>query len=69
MTLTGLTQTWFNSLELGSMRNFVNLANLFIGKFIAGVMAGRKISYLETVKQSRNETLREYVARFNSKAL
>lgn len=47
----------------------VNLVDVFIGRFIAEVPAGRKTSYLETVKQRRNESLREYVARFNSKAL
>lgn len=56
-------------MELGSIKNSVGLANLFIRMFIAGVPAERKTSYLETVKQMRNESLRECVARFNSEVL
>lgn len=65
MTSSGL----FQQLESGSVRNFIDLANIFISRFIAGVPAERKTSYLETIKQRRNESLKEYVAKFNSKAL
>lgn len=68
-TLTRPAHTWFNSLKPKSVRNSIDLANIFIGRFIAGVQAGRKISYLEKVKQRQNKSLREYVTRFNSKAL
>lgn len=57
--LTGPARAWFNSLESGSFRNFVDLANLFISGLIARVLAERKMSYLETVKHRRNESLRE----------
>ncbi|XP_021625024.1 uncharacterized protein LOC110624217 [Manihot esculenta] len=69
MTPTGSAKAWFNSLEAGSINNFGDLANVFISRFIAGVPAEKKTSYLETVQQRRNEFLREYVARFNSEAL
>ncbi|XP_021603794.1 uncharacterized protein LOC110608809 [Manihot esculenta] len=67
--LTGAARAWFNSLEAGSIRSFGDLASTFISRFIAGVPADRKTSYLKTVKQRRNESLREYVARFNTEAL
>ncbi|XP_021631775.1 uncharacterized protein LOC110629169 [Manihot esculenta] len=67
--LTGPARAWFNSLEAGSIRSFGDLANSFISRFIVGVPADRKTSYLETVKQRRDESLREYVARFNMEAL
>ncbi|XP_021616539.1 uncharacterized protein LOC110617841 [Manihot esculenta] len=67
--LTGPAWAWFNSLEAVSIRSFGDLATIFNSRFIAGVPADRKTSYLETVRQRRNETLREYVARFNTKAL
>lgn len=38
---------------------------MFINRFIAKVPCERKTSYLEIVRQRRNETLREYVAKFN----
>lgn len=68
-TLIGPIRAWFNSLESRSVRNFIDLVNVFISRFIARVPIGRKTSYLETIKQRRNESLREYVGRFNSKAL
>ncbi|XP_021595171.1 uncharacterized protein LOC110602053 [Manihot esculenta] len=68
-TLTGSDWAWFNNLELGSIQNLINLASVFISRFIIGVSAERKMSYLKTVCQRRNESLREYVAIFNSKAL
>ena len=67
--LTGPARAWFNSLEVESIRSFGDLVNVFISQFIAGVPADRKTNYLETVKQRRNESLREYVARFNTEAL
>ncbi|XP_043816063.1 uncharacterized protein LOC122724603 [Manihot esculenta] len=69
MTLLGPARVWFNSLEAGSIRSFGDLANAFVSRFIAGVPADRKTSYLETVRQRRDESLREYVAHFNTKAL
>ncbi|XP_021618808.1 uncharacterized protein LOC110619606 [Manihot esculenta] len=68
-TLTGPARVWFNSLEAGNIKGFTDLANIFISGFIAGVLAERKTSYLETVRQRRNESLREYVAKFNSETL
>ncbi|XP_021625019.1 uncharacterized protein LOC110624212 [Manihot esculenta] len=67
--LTGIARAWFNSLEAGSIRSFGDLANLFISRFIAGIPVERKTSYLETVKQRKNESLREYVAHFNTEVL
>ncbi|XP_021621432.1 uncharacterized protein LOC110621458 [Manihot esculenta] len=68
-TLTGSARAWFNNLEARSIKNSMDLANVFISRFITGVPAERKISYLDTVRQRRNESLREYIASFNSKAL
>ncbi|XP_021626931.1 uncharacterized protein LOC110625604 [Manihot esculenta] len=67
--LTGLARAWFNSLEAGSIKSFEDLANIFISWFIARVPVEKNTSYLETVRQRKNESLREYVAYFNTKAL
>ncbi|XP_043815340.1 uncharacterized protein LOC122724444 [Manihot esculenta] len=69
MTLLGPAREWFNNLEAGSISSFGDLATRFISRFIAGVPADRKTSYLETIKQRRDESLKEYVARFNTEAL
>ncbi|XP_043811036.1 uncharacterized protein LOC122723308 [Manihot esculenta] len=67
--LAGPAQVWFNSLEARSIKSFMDLANMFISRFIAGISAEIKTNHLETVRQRRNESLREYVTRFNLKAL
>ncbi|XP_043816658.1 uncharacterized protein LOC110624299 [Manihot esculenta] len=69
MTLSGPARAWFNNLESGSISSFGDLATRFISRFIAGVPTDRKTSYLETIKQRRDESLREYIARFNTEAL
>ncbi|XP_021596228.1 uncharacterized protein LOC110602932 [Manihot esculenta] len=68
-TLSGPARAWFNNLESGSINSFGDLATRFISRFIAGVPADRKTSYLEMIRQKRDESLREYVARFNTEAL
>lgn len=49
--------TWFNNLEAEIIKTFYDLANSFMGRFIASVPTQRKISYLKTVKQRRDKTL------------
>ncbi|XP_021611927.1 uncharacterized protein LOC110614642 [Manihot esculenta] len=67
--LIGSASAWFNSLEAGSIKSFIDLASVFISKFIVRVPTERKTSYLETIQQRKNESLKKYVAKFNSKAL
>ncbi|XP_021609008.1 uncharacterized protein LOC110612540 [Manihot esculenta] len=67
-TLSGPARAWFNSLEVGSIRSFGDLAIAFISRFIARVPADRKTSYLETVRQRRDESLKEYVAQLMKRA-
>lgn len=45
------------------------MASSFIRRFIASISTQRKINYLEMVRQKKDETLREYVTRFNAEAL
>lgn len=47
--LIRLARVWFNSLEVGSIKSFTDLANISINRFIVGVLAERKTSYLEMV--------------------
>lgn len=47
--LIGPARAWFNRMKSGSIRNFIDLANVFIIRFIVGVPAERKTSYLETI--------------------
>lgn len=52
-----------------SIITFHDLASSFMKSFIASVQTQRKTSYLEIIKQKKDETLREYVAHFNAKVL
>ncbi|XP_043809464.1 uncharacterized protein LOC122722521 [Manihot esculenta] len=55
-TLLGPARAWFNNLEAGSINSFGDLATRFISRFIAGVPADRKTSYLETIRFARGLT-------------
>ncbi|XP_043809782.1 uncharacterized protein LOC110608934 [Manihot esculenta] len=50
-TLSGPARAWFNNLEAGSINSFGDLATRFISRFISGVPADRKTSYLETIRK------------------
>ncbi|KAJ9135025.1 hypothetical protein P3X46_032249 [Hevea brasiliensis] len=54
-----LCKAWFHSLKQGTIKSFLDLANAFMGRFIASVPALHKT----------NKTLREYVDLFNTEAL
>lgn len=49
-TLTGAALAWFNNLEAECIKTFGDLANSFIGRFIASVLAQHKTCYLEMIK-------------------
>lgn len=55
--LTGVVLTWFNNLETESIKTFYDLNNSFMGRFIASVSVRKRISYLETVIQKKDETI------------
>lgn len=52
-----------------SIATFQELVRAFIVQFLEGRDHIKPPTYLLTIQQGRNETLREYVARFNSEAL
>ena len=69
LTLCGAARQWFRLLKSGSISSFVQLSRAFVTHFRAARSVKRPKSYLFTVKQGNDETLKDYIARFNEEAL
>lgn len=68
-TLTGLAQSWFQSLPPGSIYGFTQLAELFTDHFISGRRREKSSMELMKLKQKQGESIRDYLARFNAEAV
>ncbi|KAJ9186917.1 hypothetical protein P3X46_002434 [Hevea brasiliensis] len=68
-TLARAVQSWFHSPEVEIIKSFLELAKTYIRSFITCMPTTRKTSFLENIKQMKGEILREYMARFITKAL
>lgn len=69
ITLRGFTFTWFISLPLHSITSFYIFARKFVARFITGVSTKQILTYLFSVIQVPNETLKDYITSFNSETL
>ena len=68
-TLKALVLNWFQELPAEIITDFSILEQLFIHQFVDGKRQ-RKISlHLMGVKQEKNETLSDYIKRFNEESL
>lgn len=56
-------------LQPSSIRNFKDLAKLFIMKFMASKKRRRPIVYILIMKQRDNDSLKMYLAQFNKECL
>lgn len=64
-TLKGSAHKWFNSLQPNSINSFSKLNQLFARHFIGGRRYHRHVTYLLNVKQTKGESLRDYLSHFN----
>ncbi|XP_021866285.2 uncharacterized protein [Spinacia oleracea] len=64
-TLSGLAQTWFKNLKAGSIRNFRQLSKQFYEHFVSNKRREKTSAELWSVKQRGDESLRDYLGRFN----
>lgn len=70
LLLARLEHKWFRKLKRRLIASFWELARAFINNSLEVEIKGNLPPiYLLTIKQGREETLREYVARFNSEVL
>ncbi|CAH9075632.1 unnamed protein product [Cuscuta epithymum] len=63
--LTGLVLTWFVNLPNDDINSFAELVNLFNQQFASSRALEKQTSDLYRVVQRRNESLRDYLHRFN----
>ncbi|KAL0362159.1 UNVERIFIED_CONTAM: hypothetical protein Scaly_1171100 [Sesamum calycinum] len=68
-TLAGKAMTWFNQLPIGSIDNFEQLSQRFLHHFAINKRYPKTASYLFTVTQREQESLRDYVQRFSEAVL
>jgi hypothetical protein len=69
LTLTGNAQDWFRRLPPGSIDSFEGLGREFLGQFMAAQTNKKPSRYLLTLQQKGGETLKDFVARFNTKKM
>lgn len=68
-TLKGLALSWFSELSPGIITNFSVLEALFLQHFIAGRRHKKTSIHLMSVRQENNESLNDYIWRFNKESL
>ena len=68
-TLKGPVRIWFSRLTPNSISTFKELSAQFASHFFKGHRYKKSTTYLISIKQQEDETLRSYIARFNKKAL
>ncbi|XP_057251837.1 uncharacterized protein LOC130591894 [Beta vulgaris subsp. vulgaris] len=64
-----IAQTWFKSLKPGSISSFSQLSSTFSTHFVSNRRRKRTTGELLFVKQGANESLRDYIGRFNVEAV
>ena len=63
LSLTGTTFSWFSSLAPNSISSWEQLEQKFHDYFFCGVYE-LKLSHLTSVKQTRDESINDYIRRF-----
>ncbi|RDX93431.1 hypothetical protein CR513_24311, partial [Mucuna pruriens] len=65
-TLRGVAMHWMTTLPTRSIRTFSDLVGLFLSQFVANKTKRMEVANLFVIKQSRGESLKNYLARFNN---
>ena len=68
LTLTGSGFEWFRSLRPRSIPSFWGLREAFLARFATLVAQKNLKTYLLSIRQGRDETLRQYLARFTEES-
>ncbi|XP_071939126.1 uncharacterized protein [Coffea arabica] len=69
MFLEGKARQWFQELPPRSIRSFAQLARLFAAQFVSSRAFSKSTAHLMTIQQRPEESLREYMVRFNNESL
>ncbi|XP_021751558.1 uncharacterized protein LOC110717214 [Chenopodium quinoa] len=68
ITLTGAASDWFSNLEPGQVDYFKTLVEMFTGQYISNSARQRSSGELMAVGQKKDESLRDFIRRFNNEA-
>ncbi|GFY91372.1 hypothetical protein Acr_07g0015680 [Actinidia rufa] len=68
-TLKGPARSWFQKLSPGTIDSFGDLSRLFVANFMSCTNRQKNASHLFTIHQKENESLKEFVKRFNQAIL
>lgn len=68
-TLSGPAQQWFKQLPRSSIHSYEDLREIFLHQFVSSKKSTKNSLYLTTIKQGNNESLRDYMTRFNEAIL
>ncbi|XP_021714879.1 uncharacterized protein LOC110682842 [Chenopodium quinoa] len=67
-TLIGAAADWFNNLENGMIDSFEKFTEVFVGQYVSNSVRQRTSGELMAVEQRPDESLRDYIIRFNNEA-
>jgi len=68
-TLKGAARIWFSRLTPNSISTFKELSAQFTAHFIGGHRNKKSTACLISIKQREDETLKNYISRFNNEVL
>ncbi|KAL6983800.1 hypothetical protein U1Q18_052614 [Sarracenia purpurea var. burkii] len=68
-TLRGPAQVWFSKIKPLSIVSFAQLSKMFTSHFVGAQRHRKPVTSLLNVKQTKEESLRAYVNRFNQETL
>jgi hypothetical protein len=69
LTLTGVAKDWFTRLPLKSVNSFKELGLLFLAQFLATWKRKKNVTCLLTLRQGKEESLKDFILRFNKEKL
>jgi ribonuclease HI len=69
LTLTGVAKEWFAGLPPKSVGNFKELGRLFLTQFLATRRRKKNATCLLTLRQEKEESLKDFMLRFNREKL
>nr|XP_027118777.1 uncharacterized protein LOC113736020 [Coffea arabica] len=69
MFLKGKARLWFQGLKPGSIRSFPELARQFAAQFVSSKVYARNATHLMSIRQRPDESLRNFMTRFNAEGL
>ncbi|XP_027178202.1 uncharacterized protein LOC113777367 [Coffea eugenioides] len=69
MFLKGKARLWFQGLAPGSIQSFTELARQFAAQFVSSKTYSKNAAHLMAVKQKPDESLKNFMTRFNTESL